>query len=167
VEELKRLNVNPVILTGDTITTAQHVGVEIGIQEVYGALLPQDKADRIAALEKTAGPVAMVGDGVNDAPALATASVGIAMGAAGNDVAMETAHIALMNDKLSLLPFLVRLSRRMLRTIQFNTFLAISIKVIFIALAVVGFSNLVMAIVADVGVTLIVILISLRLMSFK
>lgn len=98
---------------------------------------------------------------------LAVATVGIAMGAAGNDVAMETAHIALMNDKLTLIPYLIMLARKTLSTIKFNISLAILVKVIFIILAVLGFSNLVLAIAADVGITLVVILISLTLMSWN
>ena len=129
--------------------------------------MPGNKSEKIKALLTKYKNVAMVGDGINDAPALAQSTVGIAMGAAGSDTAIETANIALMNDRLSLIPFLIQLSKRTLRTIKINTTGAIAVKVLFIILAFMGYSNLVFAIAADVGVTLIVILISLNLMKFK
>lgn len=167
LKQLQAMQITPVMLTGDSETSANYVATQVNIKEVYGGLLPEDKAAKMQQLTAKYGTVAMVGDGVNDAPALAIAPVSIAMGAAGSDTAIETASIALMNDKLSLIPFLIRLSRATVNTIKFNTIAAIAIKLIFITLAFFGFSNLVFAIAADVGVTLVVILISLRLMSFE
>ena len=139
----------------------------MGIQKILGGLLPENKSEKIKELIKQYKFVAMVGDGINDAPALAQSTVGIAMGAAGSDTAIETANIALMNDKLSLIPFLIRLSKKTVSTIKINTIGAIAVKVIFIALAFAGYSNLVFAIAADVGVTLVVILLSLRLGNYS
>ena len=167
IRMLREMGVKPVMITGDNRKAAEYTAEQTGIETVYGELLPQDKADIIKELQSSYKAVAMVGDGINDAPALAQANVAIAMGAAGSDTAIEVANIALMNDKLSLIPFLIRLSRKTVRTIKRNTIGAIGIKILFILLAFFGFSNLVMAIAADVGVTLIVILISLRLMKVK
>ncbi len=167
VKEMQAEGIEVVMLTGDNTTVAKHIASSVGIQSIYSELLPQEKALKIQELLARYKSVAMVGDGVNDAPALASSTVGIAMGATGSDTAIEVADIALMNDKLSLIPFLIRLGKKTVKTIKWNTIGAISIKVIFILLAFFGFSNLVFAIAADVGVTLIVILISLRLMNAK
>ncbi len=167
LRQLKEMNILPIMLTGDSEQSAKFIADQVGIEKIFGGLLPEDKSQRMAEVLLQYQKVAMVGDGVNDAPALAKATVGIAMGAAGSDTAIETANIALMNDKLSLIPFLIRLGKRTVTTIRFNTGAAILIKLVFITLAFLGFSNLVLAIAADVGVTLIVILISLRLMSFE
>lgn len=167
LKEIEAMNIEPVMLTGDNEKTAHYVASQVGIKKIYGALLPENKSEKIKELLQQFQNVAMVGDGINDAPALAQSTVGIAMGAAGSDTAIETANIALMNDKLSLIPFLIRLSKKTLATIKLNTAGAISIKLIFITLAFLGYSNLVFAIAADVGVTLIVILISLNLMHFE
>lgn len=165
VAELAHLGVMTVMLTGDNQAPAEAVAKAVGIMEVRAELLPGDKAIAIQELTMKHGPVAMVGDGVNDAPALALASVGIAMGAAGSDTAIESASIALLNDRLELIPYLIRLGRRTISTI--NTALALSTKLVFVALAIVGLSSLALAIFADVGVTVIVILNSLRLLRFE
>ncbi len=167
IKELQNMGVEPVMISGDNKKAVNHVASQVGITSVYGELLPQDKVEVIKQLLGRYKTVAMVGDGVNDAPALAQSTVAIAMGAAGSGAAIEVANIALMNDKISLIPFLVRLSRKMTTTIKGNTIGAIMVKVIFILLAFFGFSNLVLAIATDVGVTLVVILISLRLMNAK
>ena len=167
IKELKNLNIEPIMLSGDNEKAANYVAGQVGIKKIFGGLLPEDKSEKINDLLREYGKVAMVGDGINDAPALALSTVGIAMGAAGSDTAIETANIALMNDQLSLIPFLIRLSRKTIQRIKFNTIGAIAIKIIFIALAFIGYGNLVFAIAADVGVTLIVILTSLSLMKFE
>ena len=167
IAELIAMGIEPVMLTGDNEQAGKFVANQVGIQKIFGSLMPDEKAQRIQELRKNNLHVAMVGDGVNDAPALAISSVGIAMGAAGSDAAIESANVALMNDKLSLIPFLIRLSRAALLRIKINTLGAIAVKVVFVALAVFGFSNLVLAIAADVGVTLVVILFSLSLLRFR
>jgi Cd2+/Zn2+-exporting ATPase len=167
IQELINMNITPIMLTGDSVLSARYVANIVSINEIFGGLLPEDKAMRIQETIKKYNSVAMVGDGINDAPALAQSTVGIAMGAAGSDTAIETANIALMNDKLSLIPFLIRLSKATLKRIKINTIGAIGVKLTFIVLAFLGFGNLVLAIAADVGVTLVVILISLNLMKFE
>jgi Cd2+/Zn2+-exporting ATPase len=159
------MGIATIMITGDNQQAARYVASQVNIKEVYGNLLPEEKARIIRELESKYKNVSMVGDGVNDAPALAASTVGIAMGAAGSDTAIEIADIALMNDKLSLIPFLVGLAKKTTKTIKRNTFGAVIVKIIFILLAFFGYGNLVMAITADVGVTLIVILISLRLIG--
>lgn len=167
VAELKKLGVAVVMLTGDNHAPAESVAKEVGITEVRAELLPEDKADAIKELLQKYGAVAMVGDGVNDAPALALSSVGIAMGAAGSDTAIEAASIAILNDRLELIPYLIRLGRRAISTIKINTTLAVATKVLFVVLAIFGLSSLALAIFADVGVTVLVILNSLRLLRFE
>ncbi len=167
IKEIKKFKIAPIMLTGDHEQAAKYIAEKVGIVKIFGNLLPEQKSEKINDLLNEYKYVAMVGDGINDAPALALSTVGIAMGAAGSDTAIETANIALMNDKLSLIPFLIRLSKRTLWQIKINTLGAIIVKLIFIILAILGYSNLVLAIAADVGVTLIVILISLNLMKLK
>lgn len=166
VSELKKIGITSIMLTGDTLAPAQAVANTVGIDEVYASLLPEEKVARIQELKKKYGSVAMVGDGVNDAPALATSSVGIAMASAGSDVAIENADIAIMNDKLSALPELISIAQKSNGIIRFNIALALITKVGFLGLAVSGNANLVMAIVADVGVTIFVVINSLRLYNY-
>ncbi len=167
VSSLMKLGIIPVILTGDNEHAAAFVANQIGIGQVRSRLLPQQKVEEISSLIKQHKHVAMVGDGVNDAPCLVTASVGIAMGAIGSDVAIENADIALMNNNLTLIPYLVKLGRKVVQTIQINTAFAVAVKLVFLFLALTGKSSLALAIFADVGVTVIVILNSLRLFRFK
>lgn len=167
IAEFKKLGIATIMLTGDNHAPAEAVAKQIGITEVRAELLPEGKADAIRELLQKYGATAMVGDGVNDAPALALSSVGVAMGAAGSDTAIEAASIAILNDRLELIPYLVRLGRRTVSTIQINTAFAVLTKLIFVTLAIFGSGNLASAIFADVGVTVLVILNSLRILKFK
>jgi Zn2+/Cd2+-exporting ATPase len=167
VAETQDLGVEIVMLTGDNFAPAMLVAKEVGIREVKAEMLPENKADAIKELLAKYGATAMVGDGVNDAPALALSSVGVAMGAAGSDTAIEAASIAILNDRLELIPYLIRLGRKTISTIKINTTLAIATKLVFVILAIFGLSSLALAIFADVGVTVLVILNSLRLLNFK
>lgn len=167
IERLLKMGICPVLLTGDHLYSAKNVADTLGIREVHAELLPEDKAKQIQNMIKKYQQVAMVGDGVNDAPALALSNVGITLGSLGSDIAIEAASIIIMHDRLDIIPFLIKLGRKTLSTVRLNVAFAIAIKAIFIFLALVGLSNLALAIFADVGVTLIVILISLRLMKWK
>jgi len=156
-----------VMLTGDNEATARAIAESAGVADVRAGLLPEQKVAAIEALLAQYGAVAMVGDGVNDAPALARATVGIAMGAAGTDTALETADVALMADDLSRLPFAVRLSRRARSIILQNVVLALGIKAVFLALAVAGLATMWMAVFADMGASLLVTLNGMRLLRHK
>ena len=153
-----------VMLTGDSKSSAARIAEELGIDEVRAELLPDDKVNVIAELRSRFGSVAMVGDGINDAPALVSADVGIAMGAAGSAAALETADIALMADELVKIPYALRLSRATLRNIQVNLGISIVLKLAFVALAAAGMATLWMAILADTGASVIVIANALRLL---
>lgn len=163
VQTLKQLQIIPAILTGDNYSSARYVGQKLGIDEIHAELLPDKKLEILNGLVGRFKHVSMVGDGVNDAPALATSSVGIAMGAIGSDVAVENADIALMNNNLNLIPYLIKLGKKSVQTIRVNISLAILVKFLFLSLALLGRSNLALAIFADVGITLIVVLNGLRL----
>ena len=152
------------MLTGDNPITAAAVGRMLGIDDVRANLLPEDKAAAVAALRTQYGSLAMVGDGVNDAPALATADVGIAMGAAGTAAALETADVALMADELPKISYAVRLSRATVRNIRFNIGFSLVLKGAFLLLAVAGLATLWMAVAADMGASLLVIANALRLL---
>ena len=153
-----------VMLTGDNRETAQAIAAETGVDEVHAELLPADKVTVVEELVAKYGSVAMVGDGVNDAPALGRASVGIAMGAAGSDAAIETADIALMSDDLSKLPWLVQHSRRTLAIIRQNIVSSLSVKAVFVILTFAGYASLWAAIAADMGTSLLVIFNALKLL---
>ncbi|OQY20893.1 MAG: hypothetical protein B6I34_08115 [Anaerolineaceae bacterium 4572_32.1] len=160
---LQERDIHTIMLTGDSPAVAAEIAHQVGIDEVRAGLLPEEKVSAIEALKERHRVVAMVGDGVNDAPALAQADVGIAMGGAGSAQAMETADVVLMGDDLTQLPFVVRLSRRTNRTVRANIAFALASKAAVFALAVAGLATLWMAIVADVGATMIVILNAMRL----
>ena len=153
-----------IMLTGDNRATAEAIAREVGIDEVHAELLPEDKVRAVEELVSKYGIVAMVGDGVNDAPAMARASFGIAMGAAGSDAAIETADIALMTDDLAKLPWLVEHSRRTLAIIRQNIAFSLGIKALFVALTFAGYATLWGAIAADVGASLLVVMNALRLL---
>jgi Zn2+/Cd2+-exporting ATPase len=153
-----------VMLTGDSHGTAKAIADELGIHEFHAELLPEDKLAAIMELKRRYGSVAMVGDGVNDAPALASADVGIAMGAAGSDAALETADVALMADELMRIPYAFRLSRATVRNIKMNLAISVVMKAAFIVAAIAGVATLWMAILADTGASIIVIANALRLL---
>jgi len=165
ISNLKKLNVKSAMLTGDHATAAKVVGEQLGIDEVHADLLPAEKVERLKKMLDQHGIVGMVGDGVNDSPALAASSVGISMSSLGSDVAIDAAEIVLLNDRLSLIPRMVKLGRRTNRIIQTNTFFAVFVKLIFVTLALLGRGHLALAIFADVGVTIVVILNGLRLLK--
>jgi Zn2+/Cd2+-exporting ATPase len=153
-----------VLLTGDQDTPAKALASGLGITEYRASLLPEDKVAAVEELKRRYGALAMVGDGVNDAPALASADVGIAMGVAGTDAALETADVALMADELPKLPFAIRLSRAASRNIRMNIAFSLVLKGAFLVMAFAGVATLWMAVVADMGASLIVIGNALRLL---
>lgn len=165
IRQLHALGVASVMLTGDNQTTACAIAIQVGIDDARGNLLPEDKLAVIDELLKRHGKVGMVGDGINDAPALAKSSIGFAMGSAGTDTAIETADVALMDDDLRKVPHFIRLSRDTSRVLRQNIMLAIGIKAIFFALALAGEATLWMAVFADMGASLIVVFNGMRLLK--
>ncbi|MGE0490736.1 MAG: heavy metal translocating P-type ATPase [Vulcanimicrobiota bacterium] len=167
LQELTRLGVQRlVMLTGDNEVVARQIGHELGVTDIRAGLLPEDKLAAIRQLESEHGPIAMAGDGVNDAPALATATVGIAMGGAGTAVALETADVALMADDLGKLPFAVGLSRASQAIIRQNLFIALSVITVLILTSVLGLVQLSWAVVFHEGSTILVVLNALRLLAY-
>ncbi|MGH2607949.1 MAG: HAD-IC family P-type ATPase, partial [Tepidiformaceae bacterium] len=159
------LGIKPVVmLTGDSAATAAAVGASTAVDEVKARLLPEDKVEGVRSLWERFGAVAMLGDGVNDAPALAEATVGLAMGAAGSPATIETADVALMADDLTRLPYAIQLARRARRTVRFNIALALGLKLVLAVGAVTGFVSLAIAVlVGDMGGSLAVTVNALRL----
>ena len=168
IKDLKDQGVKTIMLTGDNKMAANKVANEIGLDYVYSDLLPEDKLNIVDTIRNKFGDVAMVGDGINDAPALARANIGIAMGAAGSDVAIETADVALMQDDISKLPYLFSLSQKTMNIIKQNISLSIFVKALFVILAILGLITLMMSVgIGDLGLTLVVILNSFRIARVK
>ena len=167
VSDLRANGVSRVaMLTGDHEAAARATGSQLGVDEVRSAQLPQDKVSAVEQLRHAHGAIAMVGDGVNDAPALAAADVGIVMGAMGSDAALETADIALMTDELPKVPYTIRLSHATIANIRVNVAIAIGLKAAFVILAVAGVATLWMAVLADTGASALVVANALRLRKF-
>lgn len=166
--KLKKVGIRKMImLTGDNQKVADSVAAEIGITQAYGSLLPEEKVERIKQLEKEESKIAMIGDGVNDAPAMANSTVGIAMGAAGSDVALETADIALMADKLEILPFAIALSRKAQQIVRQNLWISLGVVALLLPATIFGWANIGIAVVFHEGSTVVVVLNALRLLAFK
>lgn len=167
IAELHGMGVRTVMLTGDNQQTANVIARNVGIDDARGSLLPEEKLAAVEAELATHGTVGMVGDGINDAPALAKSSIGFAMGAAGTDTAIETADVALMDDDLRKIPEFIRLSRKTGAILKQNIVFALGIKAVFMALALMGMATLWMAVFADMGASLLVVFNGLRLLKAK
>jgi Cd2+/Zn2+-exporting ATPase len=165
---LRKLGIKTlVMLTGDQPAAAEQIAAEVGVTDFRASLLPQDKVNAVMELKNQYGHVVMVGDGINDAPALALADVGIAVGGAGSSAqAIETADITLMQADLSKLPFAFNLSRKTMRIILFNIIFAIGVKAAFMVLATLGYSSMWMAVVADMGISILVTFNGMRLLRY-
>lgn len=165
IDALKKLKVTPVMLTGDNQGAANYIAEKVGISEAYGALLPEQKSELIIQLQSRYGPVAMVGDGVNDAPSLAQADVGIAMGGGGSDVAIETADITLMNDAIGTIPYLLGVSQQTFKVVRQNVYGSLIVKGIILVFGIAGFIGLGVAVAADAIMAVLVVLNGLRLFN--
>ncbi len=164
VAELKAMGVTAVMLTGDNAATARHVAQQAGIEDARSQLLPEDKLEAIKDMQRRYGPTAMTGDGINDAPALAQADIGFAMGGAGTDIAMEAADVVIMTDDLHRIATTIAFSRRTHTVLWQNIVIALGIKLVFFGLAVFGSASMWMAVFADMGASLLVVANGLRLM---
>lgn len=164
IQELRSWGLPVAVLSGDNRRTVGALAQRLGIEEAHAELLPEDKVERLGRLQSAWGPTAMIGDGINDAPALAAATVGIAMGQRGTDVALETADVALMSEDLRLVPFALRLGAATRRTIRANIALSLAVKALVLALGLAGHGSLWAAVAADMGASLLVIANGLRLL---
>jgi Cd2+/Zn2+-exporting ATPase len=168
IELLRELGIRHVaMLTGDQEAAARAIAERVGVEEYSAALTPDEKHARVRALRAAHGPVLTVGDGVNDAPALAASDVGVAMGAAGSDAALETADVALMSDELLMLPYALRLARATLRNVKTNVAISLALKAAFLVMAITGSATLWMAVLADTGASVIVVANALRLLRAR
>jgi len=168
VERLREQGIAPVaMMTGDNRSTAERIARECGIDEVYAELLPGDKSTRVAELRERGGAVAMVGDGINDGPALGSATVGFAMGLTGSDLAIETADVAILRNDLFAVPGAIDLSRRTVAIIRQNIGISLAVKVVALVLTLVGITTLWMAVAVDLGTSLLVTANALRLTRWQ
>jgi Cd2+/Zn2+-exporting ATPase len=165
IDALKKLKVTPIMLTGDNQRAANYIAEEVGISEAYGALLPEQKSELIEKLQARYQRVAMVGDGVNDAPSLARADVGIAMGGGGSDVAIETADVTLMNDAIGTIPYLLGVGQQTFRVVRQNVYGSLIVKGVILVLGIAGVIGLSVAVAADAIMAVLVVLNGLRLFN--
>jgi Cd2+/Zn2+-exporting ATPase len=168
IGKLKRAGIGHMaLLSGDRPEAVQKLAEEVGLSHAYSSQMPEQKLQVIEQMKKQYGQVAMVGDGVNDAPALAAASVGVAMGVSGTDAALESADVVLMADDVGKIPALIALSRKAMAIVKQNIAIALGLKLLFLILSASGVATLWMAVLADDGAALIVILNGLRLLTFS
>ena len=168
LKRLKEIGIKHMImLTGDHQNVGDAIAKQIGLTEAKGNLLPEDKVEAVKALIKRDKKIAMVGDGVNDAPAMALSTVSVAMGAAGSDVALETAAVALMSDKIENLPFVIGLSRASKRIIKQNIFISLGVVALLVPVTISGLTNIGLAVAFHEGSTIVVVLNALRLLRYK